>query len=401
MIGNITIINIILRRLIFLKAFKDSMRKLFIALQAHPEREKEIAEMIKSTLNTYFSNTTCDKVFVSKGNECNPFGISVIPVMPKENILKVNNISTYDIDIDLDSFVNGHNYNGFDADELIAWLVHELAANVFTDETLLRYKKLLIKYYDTNNSSIMDAIRSFGKLLWIGIFSRTKKSYIDEDNTLNTSPVNATLIEFGLGDSWDCALTKYICNIGGTNNVLSDEYLERMDKTQLREFNELARKYSSYVLKYNNTDYSTMINYIINSTNSKLVEYYTKNEPDQIIMFKEKDIYNIFDDRRLLLEEAEVSDNVSLLATKSAANLQSDFDNLLIDSNNIETASDKIRIAVQLKDLINNISEKILSTNEYDISSLSLLREKAMSLLEKLKKSDFNEQLSILDISDR
>lgn len=384
-----------------MNTFIKSMNKLFISLQAHPEKSDEIAEMIKCTLNDSFNQITCKKVFISKGNDCDPYGITVIPNMPRCNILTVNSISEYDIDIDLDSFINKHNKNGFDSEELIAWLLHELYANVMTDETLLRYKKLLIKYYDTNNSSIMDTVRSLGRLLWIGIFSRTKKEYINEDADMSSmSLVNMTLFTNELADSWNSALAKYVCNNDASYNILTDKYIDRMDRTQLREFNTLARKYSSYVLKYNNTDYSTMIKYIINTSNSELIKHYCEKEPDQMIIFKERDVYNIFNDRKLLLENADQTRaNISLMKNISAAELQNMYTEYEIDINNVETASDKILLAVKLKDLITKLSEKILETELSDKEILSLLREKSMMLLDKLNKIDVDKQLTITELN--
>lgn len=402
-IGNITIITLREKEEINLKQFIESMMKLLGSLHNHPEKDKEIAEMIKKTLNTSFDNIRCKKVFISKGSECNPYVVSVIPNIPSINILEVSNITDYDIDIDLDSFANGHNYNGLTDMEVVAWMVHELLANVITDETLIRYKKLLVRYYDTNNSTVMDVIKSLGRLLWIGIFSRTKKDYIDEEDSPSNSSVNMTLCEYGLADYWNSALAKYVCNIGGTCNILCDDYITRMDKNQLREFNRLARKYSSYVLKYNNTDYSTMIKYIISSSNSELVKYYTEKEPEQLIVFKEKDIYNIFDDRKLLLEDVEFVgniDRVPLLRTKTAEELNSEYRDLEIDVDNIEKMSDKINLAVRIRDFVNEVSKKILEDDPYTTESLSLLREKSMNLLDKLDKIDVDEKLSVVEIDD-
>ena len=158
-----------------MKTFIKSMSQLLDSLREHPERCKEIAEMIKTALNTTFTDISCKKVFISHGNDCNPYVVTVIPNIPRDNILLISNIKNYDIDIDLDSLFKLHKSNGFYSHEIVAWLIHELLANVITDETLLRDKKLLVKYYDTNNTFILDAIRSIGRLLWIGIFSRTKK----------------------------------------------------------------------------------------------------------------------------------------------------------------------------------------------------------------------------------
>lgn len=381
--------------------FIKSMGKLLISLRNHPEKDNEIAELIKSTLNNTFTNIECKRVFISKGSESDPYAITVIPNLPTGNILDYKNILKYDIDIDIDSFINSHNYNGLTEDELIAWMLHELFANVVTNETLLRFQKLIIKYYDVNNASVLNTIRVFGKLLWIGIFSRTAKSYIDNDNISNNSHINMMIMETGLSDAWNTALAKYVCNYGGSTNILSDDYLNRQDKTQLREFNELARKYSAYVLKYNNTDYSTMIKYIISSTNSELVKYYTQKEPEQLVAFKETDVYNLFDDRKLILEDAELIEDPSIEKIKSYAKLQTEYDDILIDIRNVETESDKLNIAIRLKNLMNKISEELTKNdNAYNLDSLSELKEKAMSLSDKLDNIKTDKVLSVVEIDD-
>lgn len=377
-------------------SFMKSIEKLFYSLRNHPERCSEIAELIKQTLNTEFTNINCNRVFISNGNDCSPFIINVIPNMPKTNILTVKNIFEYDIDIDLDSFITTNNYNGMTCSELVAWLYHELLANVITDETLLRYKKLLIKYYDTNNNSVMDAIKTFGRLLWIGIFSRTEKDYISENSI--SSGVNNMISEMNMDDDWNIALAKYICLMGGDSSIITNDYVERMDKTQLREFNKLARKYASYVFKYNNTDYSTMIKYIISTTNSKLVKYYCEKEPEQLIMFKEKDVYNIFDDRKLLLENVEEIKLDPMLRTTITANeLQNKYDEYVLSMSDVKTASDKIKLGSQIHDLIKKLSDKMMEA-KYDTEGLNLLREKCNMLLSKLDKINVDKTLSVVEL---
>lgn len=381
-----------------MKTFIRSMEKLFTALRNHPEKDHEIAELIKQTLNTEFPTVTCKRVFVSHGNDCSPFIINVIPNLPKTNILDINNVTSYDLDIDLDNFEIVSNYNGMTDTELVAWLYHELLANVITDETLLRYKRLLIKYYDTNNTAIMDTIRTFGRLLWIGVFSRTSKDYIKEDEI--STGVNELLKQACLDYHWNTALAKYICMSGGDASIITDDHLNRMDKTQLREFNTLARKYASYVFKYNNTDYSTMIKYIISTTNSKLVKYYCEKEPDQIITFKEKDVYNLFNDRKLLLEDAETPViDPAVKTTITAAELQSMYDKYQLSIGDVKTASDKIKLGAEIHDLIVKISDKIIDSDYANgIEGLSLLKEKANMLLLKLNKIDVDKQLSTVEI---
>lgn len=379
-----------------MKSFIDTMVKLFNSLHEHPERRQEIAELIKHKLNDSFPNTCCKKVFISDGNDYKPFIVNVIPNVPSKNILTVENISDYDIDIDINSFIDNYNYNGVDAEEMVIWLYHELLANVITNETLLRYKKLLIKYYDVNNSSIMDTIKVFGKLLWIGIFSRTNKEYINEDSS--NSNINTYILDIDCQSIWNAALAKYVCINGGTPDIITTTYTDRHDRAQLREFNELARKYSTYVLKYNNTDYSTMIKYIINSTKSQLVKYYCEKEPNQMIVFKEKDSFNLFDDRRLLTESADEETVSTLDATKSSVDLQHEYNDIEIDINNIENESDKLRVAVRIRDLIVAISNRILENRTYDTEQLSLLREKANVLSDKLSKINTDKQLSVIEL---
>lgn len=379
-----------------MKSFVNIMDKLFDSLRMHPDKDHEIAELIKHTLNENLPGTTCKRVFISHGNDCSPYIINVIPNMPKTNIFQAKNIIEYDIDIDMDSFETNNRYNGMTNMELIAWLYHELLANVITDETLLRYKRLLIKFYDVNNSAVMDTIKTFGKLLWIGIFSRTSKDYIKDEYTTNA--INHMLAELELDDVWNSALAKYICITGGDPTIINDEYVNRMDRTQLREFNKLARRYASYTFKYNNTDYSTMIKYVIGMTNSKLVKYYCEKEPDQMIIFKEKDVYNLFNDRKLLLENVEdIVVDPMLKITSNAAELQAKYNRYVLDVNDIETTSDKLKLCGNIHDLILEISDKLLSV-DYDTTGLSNLKEKSIILLDKVNKMSVNTHLSSIEM---
>lgn len=375
--------------------FIDSLNKILYNLNKHPERSNEISLLIKDLFNEEYKSFTCKKVFITKGNDSDMYIASVIPAFQSSNIFKTRNITTYNIDIDMSALQKGIN-----PDEMTAWIMHDLFANIMTDETLLRFKKLIVSHYDTNNRSVMDSLSTYGRLLWIGVFSRTKKDYYVDDDSTEKSYVNMLLDQLNLGESWNSALAKYICNNDLTTSALSENYLIQKDKTQLREFNELARMYTSYRVQYNNGDYATFIKYIIATTKSELIKYYCEQKPDQIIAFKEKDVYNIFDDRRLLLENVD-SDEIGLAnkTVDAAVEINAEFNDLNLEFGAIESASDKINYCIRIKDFVNKLSKILESSNSiYDNDALSLLREKAMVLMNKANNLKIDDKLSIVEL---
>lgn len=373
-----------------------SLEDIFTTLYKHPDRSNEISVVLKDTLNKYFPNATCSRVFVSKANDCNPYVVSVIPYMPVGNILETDLLTKYDVDIDLNSFSGVHRNGCFDLCEIVAWFMHELYSNILTDTTLIRYKKLLIKYYDTKNSSIMNTIKSFGLLHRIGIFSRTEKEYINGSD--NESVISKILTELGLQNEWNSALAKYVCAMGGSNSIITKEYVDRVDRSQLRSFNELARKYSTYVLHYNNTDYETMIKYIVGATGSELIKFYCEKEPKRIIAFEEKDSFNIFDDRKLVRDTD--TEDITYMMEKTSSELYNEFESIKLNYESVDTISDKLLYIVKLKDLYRQVSTKLEFAKEKDdsIEYLSMLKENITAYIDKLKKLDIDESKITMDM---
>lgn len=359
--------------------FLKTLYELIYELNNTPKREKEISVMIKDILNSGFDNKIiCKNIFISKGNDTISSPANVIPIMPTSDIMEVDTIKYYDIEINTDVITGNDMYTPI---ETVAWILHELAENVMTDKTLIRFKKNLIKYYDLSESGIKSVLRTVGYIVWIGVFSRTHKeliTYTSSDffaNYLRTNELDDYI------DAWNRALKKYVSANGGDNKILTDNYLELKDKSEFLTFNRLAREYSAYAVKYNDTTYPTFAKYLIASEKSELIKHYIEREPKHLAIFKEKEIFNIFNDNKILYESAE-SDLIKEPNTRSFIK---DFSELELDVNNVISTSDKIRVAVKLKDFQLDIT-KALETDTLNNDVLQDLREKTFKLISKLDK---------------
>lgn len=372
----------------------EMIESIFKKLMERPDKSNEISVIIRDTLNSAFGgDIKCNKVFISNGNDTEPYYLSVIPTKPDSRILTKKFLKEYDIDIDLSSFFNNHNDNGFTAREMTAWLMHEISSNILTDETFLRFKKLIVKYYDTKDSMVLDVIDAYGIMMWIGIFSRTKKEF----STDKLNEVNILLDHNNLLKDWDSALLKYIAAKGGNYNIITDEYNHRMDKVQLRKFNELARKYSSYALKYNNTDYSTMVKYMISSTKSELLKFYISKEPQSVPTNLEKMVFILFDDSKILLEsvgnEECIYDNIKIV------DISKKIEELALDIKNIKSESDKLLCDAKVKELSRIIDYKFMDvvTGEYK-NLLQQMKYNIETLINTLRNKDAIETVSMQEL---
>ena len=371
----------------------NTLNNIFAKLKERPDKSDDISKLIRDNLNSMFEDEEikCNKVFISEGNGSNPFYVSVIPNRPDNKILKKKFLKEYDIDIDLSSFESNYNKNGFTVNEMTAWLIHELASNILTDETFLRFKKLIVKYYDTKNGTILDTIDAYGTMLWIGVFSRTKMDFSDK-----LTNVNIILNKFGLSEYWESALFKYISSNGGDSSIITDEYINRMDRVQLRKFNELARKYASYSLKYNNTDYSTMVKYIINSTKSELVKYYISKEPQSVPTYAEKMVYVLFDDTKLLLEA--IGNEEDIYSEIKIVDILDKLEELTIDINNIKSESDKLLCSAKLKELSKIIDYKYTNCDITMKDQIQRFKYDIETLITKLGETETSEKVSVQEL---
>lgn len=371
----------------------NTLNNIFAKLKERPDKSDDISKLIRDNLNSMFEDEEikCNKVFISEGNGSNPFYVSVIPNRPDSKILKKKFLKEYDIDIDLSSFESNYNKNGFTVNEMTAWLIHELASNILTDETFLRFKKLIVKYYDTKNGTILDTIDAYGTMLWIGVFSRTKMDFSDK-----LTNVNIILNKFGLSEYWESALFKYISSNGGDSSIITDEYIDRMDRVQLRKFNELARKYASYSLKYNNTDYSTMVKYIINSTKSELVKYYISKEPQSVPTYAEKMVYVLFDDTKLLLEA--IGNEEDIYSEIKIVDILDKLEELTLDINNIKSESDKLLCSAKLKELSKIIDYKYTNCDITMKDQIQRFKYDIETLITKLDEVETSEKVSVQEL---
>lgn len=371
----------------------NTLNNIFAKLKERPDKSDDISKLIRDNLNSMFEDEEikCNKVFISEGNGSNPFYVSVIPNRPDSKILKKKFLKEYDIDIDLSSFESNYNKNGFTVNEMTAWLIHELASNILTDETFLRFKKLIVKYYDTKNGTILDTIDAYGTMLWIGVFSRTKMDFSDK-----LTNVNIILNKFGLSEYWESALFKYISSNGGDSSIITDEYINRMDRVQLRKFNELARKYASYSLKYNNTDYSTMVKYIINSTKSELVKYYISKEPQSVPTYAEKMVYVLFDDTKLLLEA--IGNEEDIYSEIKIVDIAKKLEELTLDINNIKSESDKLLCSAKLKELSKIVDYKYSNCDVTMKDLIQKFKYDIETLISKLGETETSEKVSVQEL---
>lgn len=371
----------------------NTLNNIFAKLKERPDKSDDISKLIRDNLNSMFEDEEikCNKVFISEGNGSNPFYVSVIPNRPDSKILKKKLLKEYDIDIDLSSFESNYNKNGFTVNEMTAWLIHELASNILTDETFLRFKKLIVKYYDTKNGTILDTIDAYGTMLWIGVFSRTKMDFSDK-----LTNVNIILNKFGLSEYWESALFKYISSNGGDSSIITDEYIDRMDRVQLRKFNELARKYASYSLKYNNTDYSTMVKYIINSTKSELVKYYISKEPQSVPTYAEKMVYVLFDDTKLLLEA--IGNEEDIYSEIKIVDIAKKLEELTLDINNIKSESDKLLCSAKLKELSKIVDYKYSNCDVTMKDLIQKFKYDIETLISKLGETETSEKISVQEL---
>lgn len=379
--------------MIFMNNTINTLNNIFAKLKERPDKSDDISKLIRDNLNSMFEDEEikCNKVFISEGNGSNPFYVSVIPNRPDSKILKKKFLKEYDIDIDLSSFESNYNKNGFTVNEMTAWLIHELASNILTDETFLRFKKLIVKYYDTKNGTILDTIDAYGTMLWIGVFSRTKMDFSDK-----LTNVNIILNKFGLSEYWESALFKYISSNGGDSSIITDEYINRMDRVQLRKFNELARKYASYSLKYNNTDYSTMVKYIINSTKSELVKYYISKEPQSVPTYAEKMVYVLFDDTKLLLEA--IGNEEDIYSEIKIVDILDKLEELTLDINNIKSESDKLLCSAKLKELSKIIDYKYTNCDITMKDQIQRFKYDIETLITKLDEVETSEKVSVQEL---
>lgn len=366
------------------------LRDVFKTLSENTSRSNELGAILKDVLNKGFENRlVCEKVFICKGTNEYKEPIIVIPVMPTSEILEIDTLKYYDLEININSFDN-IDRDGYTIDEIIAWLLHEICENLITDNTLVRFKKMIITKYDQFESAIKSVIRNVGYLTWISIFSRTAKSYINDISAdfYSSFLTNKDMYEYR--DIWNSALARYISKSGGDNNILTEKYIKYKDNSDFLTFNKLARRYSSYALKYNDTEYSTFTKYLIAKENSELLKHYISREPKHLALFKEKEIFNVFNDNKILYESAETK----LMEAPKTRSFVNEFSELVLDVNNVITTSDKIRVAVKLKDFSTDLT-KAIETDILNNEVLQDLREKVNTLIKKL--SDTKVEPTIME----
>lgn len=396
-----------------MKTFISNITNVFAELIKNPDAAGDCAVRLQDLLNAAFGDeqktmtpVECKNVYISRNNSNDPFYAIVIPEMPVtgDSILTIDYIYRYDVDIDLDNVISKYNNCGFTAEELAAWLVHELYANIFTDITFTRYKKLLIHYYDVRNKAITTSHNNLGYMSWFGVFGNTKKDIITDSTS---DAVSDNLRLYGLADNWNSALKKFIFATGGDWSIITNGYIEQADKACLEQFNKLARKYTAYCVKYANPDWKTLVKYLTTKVGSECLKNYVSKEPEHIAVIPEKDVNDIFDSRRLLRESYEAESlSIDLDASvpqthenplkivkdyskMTNADIFAEISELELDTQNVYTLSEKLLVAAKLKDFLRTLQDRIGDdpTNE----NLLSLKEKAYQLSNRLVATDVSE----------
>lgn len=206
-----------------------SLKSDLINLKVDPGNV-EFLQSIKSQLNTIFSDSSCTEVIYTNNTDKIFFGINVMPIFksPQQIIdITMNNINfdigLYKVEFDSKLF---DNYTGLNIDEILSFLVHEVAVLVIND-TPARKARYYIDSYLANNDQtikISDYI-SYIELLGFGIKEAIRKSisiFSDSKNVpcqLDDALELTRFLQTGMnklgniGDLWDK-------NVNGSYNVI-------------------------------------------------------------------------------------------------------------------------------------------------------------------------------------
>jgi hypothetical protein len=288
-----------------------------------------------------------------------------------DNVMRSKFLYKFRVDVDMNCFMTNYNKNGLTVDEFVAWFMHELFANVITDDTLLHYKKLIINNYDLKLNGMTGAINTYGDILWYGIFANTDKKF----SNINSS-VNSLLECYDLASLWDEALKKYVSMTGGDVYILSDDHLNYIHTGQIRVFNTIVRKYGTIGVKYNNMDWSIYSNYISSLTHSKLLKSIISEEPRLEPIFDSKNIFSIFKDEDAFLENTTI---LEAYDDCSPDTIYFKAQELVNDANGIETQSDKLLIQSRIHDLALFTDKRLRN------DSLNIVLQKVKDILINLK----------------
>ena len=100
-----------------------------------------------------------------------------------------------------------------------------------------------------------------------------------------------------------------------------------------------------------------------------------------------------------MLENADDELSLATKVTDSAAEINAEFNDLNLEFGAIESASDKIAYCIKIKDFVNKLSKRLESEDSlYNNDALSLLREKAMVLMNKVNNLKIDDKLSIVEL---
>lgn len=314
----------------------------------------------------YNDTFTCTEIFISRGSS-DDFVVSVIPEMKFDNILDRRFLNSYKIDINVNALVSSYS-----PEDIAVLIVHDILANIVTDETLLRLKKLLVKYYDTNNDTLINTIKVYGPVAWCGIFGNTDKL---------SEKIKLILDEFGLLERYTMTLNKFKSVTHTTNKDLMDDAILRSDKIYLLQWNKIARRYATDTFLYNDNRYDIYANNIRAATGSDLLYSMIKTRPIHDMVFREKESFTLYNDQKLLYESAEIED-------MSYPAMQSKLKSIKEEMINCEDESCQLLQATKLKDMIKEVDAKIESITRDRLQVWYELKDEINKTLQSVIKQE-------------
>lgn len=356
----------------------DSIASSLSTVKKNPDKEEFASNTIQMTLNNTLKGCNCEKVYFTKGNDVDGNPVIVIPKMVT-NVLKTRTLTDYSIEINTSLYGCPESYS---VDEVALLIIHDIIENIISDNTFMRFKNLLTKYMSkvSLNAYNNSRIRSLSSLLWISIFSRTKKEIIT--NTSSSFFIEVLKKHFSdtYVEIWNNAVRKFININGGDPNIISGKAVKYKDKSDLLTFNKFAREYTSDEHCKYPGDYTRTTKYILAGSNSKLLANSISAEPLFSGEFPGKDIYEIFDDTKVIYEAVDC--NMSTLG--GCKRYLQTFNELELDVRAVETDSEKLEAAVKLRAFNLEIT-KALETDIANKEVLQSLRSKTNDLIRKLK----------------
>jgi hypothetical protein len=379
-----------------MRDYIDKIKQLFDMMKARPERQDELDLMLIELLKQITRDNKCLGILHSRPSN-DSFILSVVP-LKYELITNTKNVPTgYYIDMDLNAIQRRKELGGLSSSELTAWLIHELAHNILTSTTRLRIQMLVLSATGENNrNSYPKVFRSdISSYFWWDIHNRTYKEMVTEAGIKYEA--DRLLLELGINDDWNSALSKYIDGIGGNSFHVSEEYNDRLDKAAVKMLNELIREnFTNRKMAYS-TDIARMgriKKYVSqNKTSTLLTKMLNLEEnPMSSLPTDEVKSFVVFDDSLLNHNIKQYDDepealNESILPTFFNYNhMLRSIDKVRFEMEDIRTIDDKISIMFEIRDYLEKVEREMKrKPNDENLKDLKAALELMLVDLKKLK----------------